>query len=64
MSKYDNKEESGKTLSASDQLRDEIFNMCVRYGDESDISIYQTIGALEVVKANLLDFLDNRHPKP
>lgn len=43
---------------APSQLRREIMNIIRRYGQESDVTIYQAIGALEIVKADLIDILD------
>ena len=46
---------------ATVQLRQEIWNLCVnRYGQESDITVWETIGVLEVVKADLMDALNQR----
>jgi len=43
---------------APTQLRREILNIIRRYGQESDVTVYQALGALEVVKADLIDMLD------
>lgn len=48
-------------LPPTAQLRREIWNLCVnRYGQESEITVWETIGVLEVVKADLLDALNQR----
>ena len=43
--------------SAGTQLKNEVMNMVMRYGKESDVSVYESIGALEAVKADLLEML-------
>lgn len=43
--------------SPSTQLRNELMAVIVRYGKESDVSVYAAVGALEVVKADLLEIL-------
>lgn len=43
--------------TAATQLKEEITNVVNRYAQESDITAYECLGALEVVKANLLDLL-------
>lgn len=51
----------GEKQPATAQLRMEIWNLCVnRYGQESDITVWETIGVLEVVKADLMDALNQR----
>lgn len=44
-------------MEAATQLKNEIENIIHRYGMESDVSVFTAIGALEAVKANLLDRL-------
>ena len=44
-------------VPASDQLRQQIHDVITRYGQESDITIYQAIGVLECVKMDLWDTL-------
>jgi len=43
---------------ASDQLRQEIREVIRRYGQESDVTVYQAIGVLEIVKFDLVDMLE------
>lgn len=43
---------------ASNQLRVEIRNLIRRYGRESDVTVYQAIGILEIVKLDLVDMLE------
>lgn len=50
-------DDSDPHLDAGNQMRVEIHKIISRYGEESDVSVYTTIGVLEVVKANLLDHL-------
>jgi hypothetical protein len=46
---------------ASAQLRHEIWNLCInRYGHESDITVWDTIGVLEIVKFDLIEALNQR----
>lgn len=40
-------------------LRKELLAVVKRYGQESDVTVYQLIGALEVVKQDVLDMFDN-----
>lgn len=42
------------------QLREEMYNMIIRYGKESDITVYQAIGVLEVLKFDLIEMLEER----
>jgi len=44
--------------SASNQLRREIREVIRRYGLESDVTVYQAIGVLEIVKLDLVDMLE------
>lgn len=46
--------------NASSQIRHAIHEVIRRYGQESDITLYQVIGVLEVVKLDLVDALDRR----
>lgn len=45
---------------ASDQLRKEMLSLAIRYGEESDITVYQILGVLEIVKLDLVDQLEYR----
>lgn len=47
--------------TASDQLRRELHQVISRYGQESDVTFYQTIGVLEIVKLDLVDMLEKAH---
>lgn len=44
-------------LTASRQLRDEIHSAITRYGKESNVTVYQALGVLEIVKIDLVDLL-------
>lgn len=44
--------------TASDQLRRELHDVIYRYGVESDVTVYQAIGVLEMVKLDLVDMLE------
>lgn len=44
--------------SASSQLRQELWNMIVRYDAESDITAYQILGCLEVLKIDVINALE------
>ena len=44
-------------LMVSDQIRAEIHAVIDRYSKESDVTTYQVIGALEVVKMDLMEEL-------
>lgn len=43
---------------ASDQLRRELHAVIRRYGQESDVTVYQAIGVLEIVKLDLVEMLE------
>jgi hypothetical protein len=43
-----------KDPQASNQLYREIHSIVSRYADESDLTLFETIGALEAVKADYL----------
>lgn len=43
---------------ASDQLRRELHDVIRRYGQESDVTVYQAIGVLEIVKLDLVEMLE------
>lgn len=44
--------------TASDQLRREIHAVIRRYGQESQVTAYQAIGVLEIVKFDIVDMLE------
>lgn len=50
--------ESDVAIPASDQLRKELHDVLRRYGQESDVTVYQCIGVLEIVKLDLVDMLE------
>lgn len=50
--------ENQQPVPASDQLRHEIHEAIRRYGEESDATVYQAIGVLEIVKLDLVEMLD------
>jgi hypothetical protein len=43
---------------ASDQLRQEIHTTIRRYAQESDVTLYQALGVLDVVKIDLVALLE------
>jgi hypothetical protein len=45
--------------SAGAMLRNEIRSVIRRYGQESDITAYQALGALRVVEHDILDMMDS-----
>lgn len=44
-------------ITTSNQLRHEIKNVIRRYGVESDVTVYQALGVLEIVKMDLIEYL-------
>lgn len=48
-------------FEASDQLRKQIHDVIRRYGQESDITVYQVMGVLEMVKLDMVDMLERKH---
>lgn len=51
-------EDHEKTISASDQLRVEIHNVITRMSKESDLTVYQVLGCLEIVKLDIVENLE------
>lgn len=51
-------DETSKTLSASDRIRREIHDVIRRYGEESDVTVYQALGVLRMVEHDLIAMLD------
>jgi hypothetical protein len=45
-------------VSANTQLREEIHKLILRAGKESDITVYQALGVLEIVKFDLIELLE------
>lgn len=45
---------------AGSQFRMEIHAVIRRYSEESDLTVYQTLGALEVVKHDLINMMDSK----
>lgn len=45
-------------MDADNQLRHEIVELIQRYGVETNMTVYQAIGLLEVVKRDLLKLLE------
>ena len=43
---------------ASNQLRRELRAVIRRFGQESDVTVFQAIGVLEIVKLDLVDMLE------
>lgn len=54
----DDMAEESHNPTASDQLRREIHDVIRRYGQESDVTVYQAIGVLEIVKLDLVEILE------
>jgi hypothetical protein len=54
MKKPDNRE---PLQTAGTQLYHEVWNLIERYSKESDLTVYEAIGALEAVKADMLSQL-------
>jgi hypothetical protein len=48
---------------SGDQLRREIHSVITRYSQESDVSTWEVIGALEAVKMDLWDGLEKYHDR-
>ena len=46
---------------SGDMLRREVHSLIRRYGQESDMTVYQALGALRVVEHDILAMLENRH---
>lgn len=44
-------------------MRDEIHKIVLRYGQESDVSVFQVIGVLESVKLDLFEMLSSNSEK-
>ncbi len=49
--------------SASEQLRREFHAAIDRYSSESDLTVYQIIGVLEIVKLDMVEALERRKTK-
>ena len=49
-----------ESLDAGAMFREEIHALIRRYGQESDITFYQVIGAMRVVEHDLVDLIDRR----
>lgn len=49
--------------SGSDQLRKELHDVIRRYGEESDVTVYQAVGVLEIVKVDLIEMLERAKDK-
>lgn len=47
-------------INAGSMLRKELRSVIQRYGQESDVTVYQLIGCLEVVKQDVLDMMDKQ----
>ena len=47
-----------ESLEASAQMRKEIKKVIRRYGEESDVTVYQALGVLEIVKSDLIEMLE------
>lgn len=49
-----------QSVPASDQLRKQIHDVIRRYGQESELTVYQAVGVLEIVKLDLVEMLERR----
>lgn len=58
------REAAENVLEAGSQLRQEIFSAIRRYGKESGLSVYQALGALQMVGRDLQDMLDRQKDNP
>lgn len=47
-------------VNAGSMLRKELRSVIQRYGQESDVTVYQLIGCLEVVKQDVIDMMDSK----
>lgn len=47
-----------KTVKVGDQMRQEIHAVIKRYGDESDVTVYQTLGVLHIVMGDIERMLE------
>lgn len=47
-------------INAGSMLRKELRSVIQRYGQESDVTVYQLIGCLEVVKQDVIDMMDEQ----
>ena len=47
-------EPTEKSIEATNQLHDEIETLIHRYSKDSDVTAYQIIGMLEVIKSDLI----------
>ena len=57
-------EPDNQVPDAGTQMKEEIERNVRRWSKESNVTVYQCIGALEVVKANLLDEILPRNKPP
>ena len=48
--------------SGASMLANEIMATVRRYSDESDVTLYQALGAMELVKAKLISMLHDAQP--
>ncbi len=52
------KDSESSEVFAGDQLRHEIWNCIRRSGMESDVTAYQALGVLEIIKADIIESLE------
>jgi len=52
------KHDSPPDSSGATQLRNELMNVILRYGLESDLSVYTALGAIVVIQRDLIDRLE------
>lgn len=51
-------DDTSPVVTPSSQMRREIHSVVRRYGEESDVTVYQIIGVLEIVKLDLIQMLE------
>jgi septum formation topological specificity factor MinE len=56
----ENNTDNSVPLDASNKLRRELLSVIKRYGNESDVTFYQVLGTLEVVKSDIISWLEDR----
>lgn len=49
---------SDQSILATNQLHDEIEKLIHRYSKESDVTMYQVLGMLEIIKSDLIKELN------
>lgn len=55
---FESSEPDQSSVEAGTQLKRELHAVIRRWADESDITIYQTLGALRIIEHDLIKMLD------